>query len=130
MVLHQLNLEEQWRREAPESPLVTSRPPKTVRLGETLRYQIETVSKSGKPVFKLDSGPEGMVLSESGLLEWTPAVLPQSGKASAVISVADSGQSKFHAITVAVQPPEEIVVSADQGPPAGALSGRLAPISA
>ncbi len=115
MVLHQLNLEEQWRCEAPESPLVTSRPPKTVRLGETLRYQIETVSKSGKPVFKLDSGPEGMVLSESGLLEWTPAVLPQSGKASAVISVADSGQSKFHAITVAVQPPEEIVFLPTKG---------------
>ena len=104
MVLHHLNLDEKWNRAALESPVVVSRPPRIVRVGETLRYQIQTISKSGKPVYKLDSGPEGMVLSESGLLQWTPAAQPASGKVEAVISIADSGESKFHAIALAVQP--------------------------
>ena len=116
VVLHHLNLDEKWNRADLESPVVVSRPPRSIHVGETLSYQIQTISKSGKPVYKLDTAPEGMTLSESGLLQWTPAARPESGSASAVISIADSGQTKYHAIVLEVRAPEEVRASASQGP--------------
>ena len=121
VVLHRLDLDEKWNRADLEAPVVVSRPPRSVRVGETLRYQIQAISKSGKPAYKLDSGPEGMVLSESGLLQWTPAARPEPGTVGVVISISDSDQSTFHAITLAVQPREE-VRAGSQTPATGAVS--------
>ncbi len=121
LVLHQLDLDAQWNRVA-MGPVILSRPPKSIHVGETLHYQIQARSKSGKPVFKLETAPDGMVLSASGLLEWTPAAQPPAGTVSAVVSISDSGQSKFHTIVLTVQPPEEVLIPADQGPPAAAVS--------
>ena len=77
----------------------------------------------------LDSGPEGMTLSENGLLEWTPAAPPDSGKVGVVISISDSGQSKFHSIALAVSAREEARAAGDQQPAAAAASagGLLKP---
>ena len=126
LVLHPFDIDAELDCSRLDSPLVVSRPPKTVRVGEPFRYQIEAKCKSGKPVYKLDSGPEGMVLSERGLLQWTPASRPASGMASAVISVSDSGRTTAHAVVVAVQPPPEIVVPADnRSPAAGGNPARM-----
>ena len=130
VVLHYLDIDEELKRSGLDGPVVVSRPPKMVRVGETLSYQIQTISKSGKPVYKLDAAPEGMVLSESGLLQWTPGTRPASGTASAVISITDSGQTKFHTVVLAVQAPEGVRVaaenvSAEKRPAAGARQQPL-----
>ena len=122
VILHRLDLDEELRRTFPDGLVVVSRPPRTVRLGETLRYQIRTQSKSGNPAFHLDTGPEGMAVSENGLLEWTPSARMVSTTTGAVISIKDSGQTKLHAISVAVQPPPDVFASAIKGPPPSVLT--------
>ena len=106
IVLHHFDVNEEIRRSGCNDLLVVSRSPKSIRVGEALRYQVQTICKSGKPVYTLDSAPEGMTLSPSGLLQWTPTKRPASGTASAVISIADSGQTKLYGFVVGVQPRE------------------------
>ena len=118
VVLHHLDVDEQLTQSGVGELRVVSHPPTSVRVGETLSYQIQTTSKSGKPAYKLDAGPEGMVLSESGLLQWTPTSRPPSGKASAVISITDSGQTQPYAIVLAVQPSEGRPAPSEAGPTA------------
>ncbi len=123
VVLHHVELDGESSPSGAEELRVVSHPPGSVRVGETFRYQIRTNAKSGKPGFKLEAGPEGMVVSQSGLVEWTPPRRPPSGKASAVISITDSGQSEPYAIVLAVQPPEERPGPGNTGAPSSASSG-------
>ena len=51
MILHHLDVDKELQLAFPGKSVVVSRPPKTVRVGETLRYQIEVRTKSGKPAF-------------------------------------------------------------------------------
>lgn len=123
VTLHRLDMKEELRRTFSDELVVVSRPPRMVRAGETLRYPIETLSKDGKPAFKLDTGPDGMTVSKDGVVEWTPASTLVSSRVGAIISIRDSGHSKLHTIALKVQPPADIAARAADGPPRDVLAG-------
>lgn len=118
VTLYPLDVKEGLRRTFAERLVIASTPPKLARLGETFRYPIEVQSKGGKPTFQLDSGPEGMTVSPTGQVEWTPAALPESGSVSVTIAIAESGQTKSHSFALKVVPAAPVFARAEEGPPA------------
>lgn len=68
-------------------PVIFSRPPRTIRVGDRYTYQILAMELNGQSLtYALLQGPDGMTMSDSGLLTWTPGA-------------ADLG---FHEVTVQV----------------------------
>jgi len=56
------------------TPLITSTPLRSVVLGSTYRYAVQTTDAAGGTLsYRLLQAPEGMAISASGLLSWTPA---------------------------------------------------------
>jgi S1-C subfamily serine protease len=115
VVFHEIDVYKELQQVCPDVPVVISQPPKTAKIDELYRYPIKVLTKSGKAKFHLDSGPKGMTLSEQGVLEWTPKNQPNSIAEGVVISVEDSGKSKFHTFSLEVEPPSDIVASAENG---------------
>ena len=71
--------------------------------GKAYEYRIFVQSKNGGVKLTLDSGPDGMTLSEDGVLSWQVPASAEPGPAGVIISVEDgSGQSVFHSFNVNV----------------------------
>ena len=102
LVLHRVDADELMVQAGVDYLMVTSQPPPTVAPGETFRYTPAVRSKRGQPRLRLESGPDGMTLSD-GALSWR---VP-SGTTSPVVvvlAVTDaSGQEVFHNFTLTVQ---------------------------
>ncbi|MCA9175126.1 MAG: hypothetical protein KDB14_11640, partial [Planctomycetales bacterium] len=82
--------------------IVTSRPPLGVSAGDPLSYQIEAKTSGKELQYQLDSGPDGMKLSPTGLLTWTT---DSNSPASSQIIVSisdDTGQQAFHSFPLNV----------------------------
>lgn len=81
--------------------VVTSAPPPTVQPRKAWKYQIHVLSKAGKPTYKLDFAPQGMKVSEDGLITWKPpAKLPPQGE-KVVVLIRDAGEEElFHSFTL------------------------------
>ncbi len=72
-------------------PSFVSIPPTTAMEGVTYTYQAEAVDPGGvnDPLtFALEQGPDGMAMTEDGLLTWTPT-LDQAGTHTVSITVSD-----------------------------------------
>ena len=88
VVVRPLDIEAELHRAGKDFLMVLSVPPRSMALGETLAYQIDARSSGGNIKYKLESGPEGMTVSDDGLVQWTPASRPPDGAATGVVSVA------------------------------------------
>ena len=78
-------------------------PVTTADPGKKYSYRMYVQSKKGGVKFTLDSAPEGMKLSNDGLLTWKVPANAEPGPAGVIISVEDSsGQSVFHTFNVDV----------------------------
>lgn len=85
---------------------ISSWPPRVAAKGKPYRYQMQIESRRGGAKAKLDSGPDGMTLSESGLMTWTPSPTFSNAETGVVISVSDaSGQEIFHSFVIRVTGP-------------------------
>ena len=95
VILRPLKLEDAERRARRQNYLfLASSPPGIVRLGETLRYQLDVRSKAGGVTFKLEAGPKEMSVSDTGLLSWTANTGIGARLAHVVVAASDSsGQS-------------------------------------
>lgn len=82
--------------------LVTSRPPLSLKAGETLNYSLVVQSKAGGVSYSLDSAPEGMQVSPTGVLTWkTTAKSPANS--NVIVTVSDkAGQQVFHTFSLPV----------------------------
>jgi hypothetical protein len=100
---------------------VISKPHTRLRPGEAFNYQVETLSRAGGIKYKLEEAPDGMKVSDSGLITWKAAA---AGKADVILDVTDaSGQEVQHTIVLYVmKPPEEAAVAA---PNKGGAAARL-----
>ena len=127
VVLRPLDIEAELNRAGKDFLMVLSVPPRSMALGETLAYQIDARSSRGNVKYKLESGPEGMTVSDDGLVGWAPASLPPDGAVTAVVSVADGARETKHALTIEVRPPADISAEAETGPPPGAWSPEKPP---
>jgi hypothetical protein len=73
---------------------MTSQPPLSVRKGQTYTYPLAVRASKGGVKFFLKSGPQGMSVSEQGLVTWAvPAEFDES-EVEAVLSVSDAGGQK------------------------------------
>ena len=105
VVLRRFDVGEELQRSGQKYLVVLSVPPPSVAVGQTYQYQLVAKSRSGKVRYRLDSGPEGMTLSDRGLLLWDVKTQPPDASASVIISVSDeAGRAAMHSFAVAVKP--------------------------
>ena len=95
--------EEELQRSGKDYLVVMSRPPHAVAVGQTLEYQVAVKANNDKVEYRLDSGPEGMTISPSGLLRWEVKTPPPIGIAQVNISVTGGDQTVRQNFTLAVQ---------------------------
>jgi len=103
VVLHKFDPDAALEKSDLDYLLVTSRPPREVKAGETLSYPILVKSKKGGVAFNLDLGPKGMAVSAAGVLTWTVPVGTPAGNEEVILTVRDkAGQEIFHNFAVKI----------------------------
>lgn len=79
-------------RSANIPPLITSTPPSVAYVGETLTYAVAADDPDGWALSRLQysvTGPDGMTISDTGLIQWTPTA-DQVGRGNfPVVEVSD-----------------------------------------
>src|SRR5262249_12497499 len=100
---------------------VTSQPPPQAARGQEYVYPIVVKSKKGGVQFALDAGPQGLKITEAGVVRWkVPADLPD-GSHDVIVTVRDkTGQGSLHTcrFTGAEKASAPPAVPVPPGPPA------------
>jgi hypothetical protein len=95
LILRKLDVEEGLEKSGIDYLFVVSHAPVKAKKGATYRYQLAVKSKKGGVKYRLESGPKGMKLSDTGLLTWD---VPANADAEVdiILTVSDSsGQEVF-----------------------------------
>ncbi len=80
---------------------IVSQPPPDFRPGNKYKYNMLVKSKNANLTYKLESGPENMVISPEGIVEWNVPVNYKNKSEEIIISVTDNtGQSSFDSFTI------------------------------
>ena len=84
--------------------LVTSQAPATARKGDTYSYQLAVKSKKGGVGYRVESGPKGMTVDNTGKVTWpVPRDLADPG-VDVILTVKDrTGQEVFHTFKINLQ---------------------------
>ena len=83
---------------------VSSLPPATASPGSTLTYAIAVKSRRGGVRCTLDSGPEGMTLSDDHKLHWSVPAGEPVGRQGVIVTIKDaSGQEVLHSFNIAIR---------------------------
>jgi hypothetical protein len=132
--LRRFDLDEALEASGIDFLFVTSRPPTLIKPGDAVSYQVEVKSKKGGVTYRLESGPEGMQLSDKGLLTWQSPGDSREASQSVIIAVSDSaGQEVFHTFQINLQGAASKTAAtrpAGEAPPhplAGLLGGLRGP---
>jgi hypothetical protein len=97
LFLHRIDIEQQLSEAGIDYLIVVSQPPSEFAPGRELKYQIEARAKKGKVEYVLESAPDGMTLSEDGLVEWLVPAGLEDDEVNVIITLRDSsGQQIFH----------------------------------
>lgn len=97
LFLHRVDIEQQLSEAGIDYLIVVSQPPSEFVPGRELKYQIEARAKKGKVEYVLESAPDGMTLSEDGLVEWLVPAGLEDDEVNVIITLRDSsGQQIFH----------------------------------
>jgi chaperonin cofactor prefoldin len=103
VVMHNVNLDRELEEAGIDYLYVASRPAISLPRGGTFKYQIEVKSRNGGVSYKLESGPAGMKVSDSGLVTWRTS-RKSSASEDVIISIRDkSGQEITHAFKIAIE---------------------------
>jgi hypothetical protein len=103
LILHRVNLEELLEKSEVDYLFVASRPPLTAAPGKELSYQVAVKAKRGGIKYELAAGPEGMSISETGLVKWSVPADAAGTRHQVIIGVRDAlAQEVFHTFTIAV----------------------------
>ncbi len=104
-MLRRVNLAEQLEKSDTDYLVVVSRPP-TAKPGTAFSYKLEVLSKKGGVKFKLESGPEGLAVSDKGEVTWKVPAKQAESDEDVLVTVSDSsGQEVFHNFKVELGPP-------------------------
>jgi S1-C subfamily serine protease len=102
LILHRFDVDALLENSGIDYLLVTSQPPTSALREGTYTYQLTVKSKKGGIKYALDSGPEGMEISETGLVRW-PVPADAKDEQAVVITVRDAaGQEAFHTFTIKI----------------------------
>lgn len=81
---------------------ITSTPPTRFERGKAFTYQIEAKARKEPVTFRLESGPKGMTIDNSGLVRWTVPADFAEKRVDVIVLVKDkTGQEVFHTFTLA-----------------------------
>ena len=105
VVVRHFDLQDELNKAGTDYVFVVSQPPPQVALGANFAYQIETLSKAGSWKCKLEQGPKGMTVSDTGEFRWK--VTRRDGDSVSVIAtVRDaSGTEAIHTFDLAIVAP-------------------------
>ncbi len=91
-------------------PVITSTPVTVVGAGEHYSYQVVASDPDGDPItFALETGPDGMSISDTGLVEWDPTMDDIGDHEVAIVVSDDKGATARQSFTLTVvdnTPPE------------------------
>lgn len=88
---------------------VDSLPPLIIQPNQEMKYQISSKSNSEKVQYELADGPDGMTISESGLLTWTPKDGLTEESVPVIVRIwGEQDNEVFHSFDVFVKPRVEI----------------------
>jgi S1-C subfamily serine protease len=104
LMLYRFDVEEELEKSGINYLFVLSEPPRLARRGTTYAYQLAIKSKAGALTYKLDSGPQGMALSEAGKLTWPVPAEFSEDETDIIITIRDkTGQECLHTFKVRVR---------------------------
>ncbi len=104
LILHRLDVTAALEKAGIDYLYVTSLPPTVAVPGSTLSYAIAVKSRRGGVHCTLDSGPEGMTLSDDGKLQWSVPAGEPLGRQGVIITIKDaSGQEILHSFNIAIR---------------------------
>lgn len=105
LVFRRFNLMDSLNALGTEYFLVSSKPPGTIKFGAPFDYQIVAISKNGGLTYHLDSGPEGMAVSPTGLVSWKGLQDLRAMSFPVSITIRDcAGQQRVHSFTLKIIP--------------------------
>ena len=83
---------------------MTSAPPSEAAAGAPWTYQIEVLSKAGGVRYEAELAPEGLTVSDSGVVAWTPTPTPETRSEKIIILLTDDGgEQTYHSFSVRVR---------------------------
>jgi hypothetical protein len=81
--------------------VVLSLPKTQIRSRAQWEYQMQVLSKAGDVKYKLEFAPEGMTVSDAGLITWkVPAKLGVEGEKVVVLVSDKAGEQAYHSFTL------------------------------
>ena len=103
LVMRRLDIDEALEESGIDYLIVMSAPPGKAEPGENYQYQLVVKSKKGGVKYKLEAGPEGMAISDKGLISWQVPKDLNLVENKVIVTVSDSvEQEVFHTFTVNV----------------------------
>ncbi len=103
IVLRRFDVMQMLARSGVEYLFVDSIPPYQTFIGQALRYQIEVKSKADGVKYRLETGPQGMTVSPSGLVTWNAPSGFAEPQVQAIIAISNSaGKEILHSFRVRV----------------------------
>jgi S1-C subfamily serine protease len=104
LVLRRLDVTAALEKAGIDYLYVASLPPATAAPGSTLSYAIAVQSRRGGVHCTLDSGPDGMTLSDDGKLKWSVPAAEPLGRQGVIITIKDaSGQEILHSFNITIR---------------------------
>jgi hypothetical protein len=104
VIVRPFNLTEALDKTGEAYLFVISRPPTRARAATTYKYQIEAQSKEGGLKYNVESGPDGLTVSEKGEVRWEIPPGQRGKTVKVVLSIKDAGGKEvFHTFDVAVE---------------------------
>ena len=127
VTLRHFNVEEELKRAGVDYLVVLSSPPRSVRVGETVEYQVDARSSAGPVSYRLESGPQGMAVSKTGLLRWPARPCPEGNTIGVIVALSDAtGQAATHSFSINLDDGREVAGSRPPRPVPGADGGDAA----
>ncbi len=128
VVIRKFDLAEALKQRKADYLFVVSKPPAETAVGQTFTYQSQVLTNGSHVKFKLESGPDGMKISDDGQVSWAVKQAPAGGAAKVIISVsADNGKEAFHSFTVSVPGNSAVAIAGPNPVPAVVRSTVPAP---
>jgi hypothetical protein len=114
VIIRNFDLEASLKKSGEPFLVVVSKPPARAARGKEYVYAIHALSGSGGVKYHLESGPEGMTISDTGKVRWqVPSTA--SGNLPVVVSLSDSGEKEaFHSFSITVLGPGSSAGSGSQ----------------
>lgn len=106
VVVNKFDLDEALKTTELDYLVVTSKAPKAVtRRGNTYKYALVVKSKKGGVTYRVESGPKGLAVSDTGEVTWRIPNDFALSKREVIIALKDStGNETFHKFNVYVSP--------------------------